>query len=92
MAEPKWGGICSQWIWRDWRMPQDYGEPKFLSHHPATLPWPHYTVELYRVVLNDLSLSSTEDPSYSTELFLANLLGKKIIIRCKTDLLQKKKY
>lgn len=63
-----------------------------LNFFLTTLPWPRYTVELYRVVLNDLSLSSTEDPSHSTELFLANLLGKKIIIRCKTDLLQKKKY
>lgn len=76
-------------------MPQDNGEPKCLPHHPATVPWPGHTVELCRVVLNDLSLSSTEDPSHSTELFLANLLcflGKKIIIRCKTDVLQKKKY
>lgn len=53
-------------------MPQDYDEFQFFSSSP--LPWPGYTVELCRVTLNDLSLSSTEDPSHSTELFLAKLL------------------
>lgn len=67
----------------------------FFLSHPALAG---HTVELCRVILNDPSLSSTEDPSHSTKLFLAKLLcflgqkKKKKIIRYKTDLLQKKKY
>lgn len=51
-------------------MPQDYDESKFFPQ----LPYPGHTVELCSVILNDLSPSSTEDPSHGTELFLAKFL------------------